>query len=110
MNVSEDYLQDGTSPYFGALVGRVANRIAKGSFSLEGQQYNLSINDPPNTLHGGVWGFSRRSWKMTWSGVNDDGHQAVKLALISDDGEEARLSTMEITQNCCVWSLLCRRL
>ncbi len=84
-------LQDGTSPYFGAVVGRVANRIAKGQFTLDDRNYNLSINDPPNTLHGGVWGFSRKSWKMVWSGVNDDGHQAVKLALTSADGDEARL-------------------
>ena len=85
-------------------MGRVANRIAKGSFTLDGQQYNLSINDPPNTLHGGVFGFSRRSWKMIWSGVNDDGHQAVKLALTSADGEEASIFYSPI-QHCNFYDL-----
>ena len=44
--------QNGTSPYFGCIVGRVANRIKDGKFTLNGVQHNLSINNPPNTLHG----------------------------------------------------------
>ena len=45
-------IQDGRSPYFGAVVGRVANRIARGHFMLEGRAYKLTINNPPNALHG----------------------------------------------------------
>ncbi|AQK64448.1 Galactose mutarotase-like superfamily protein, partial [Zea mays] len=49
---SLDPYLNGTSPYFGCIVGRVANRIKDGKFTLNGVQYNLSINNPPNTLHG----------------------------------------------------------
>lgn len=69
----------------------MANRIADAAFKLDGQSYSLSVNDPPNSLHGGVWGFNRQSWTLVWSGVNDDGHQAVKLGYTSDDKQEASL-------------------
>lgn len=81
-------MQDGTSPYFGAVVGRVANRIANATFSLDGKQYNLSANDPPNSLHGGVWGFSRRTWEVLRSELHDDGSQSVTLAIVSKSGDE----------------------
>ena len=83
-------MQDGTSPYFGAVVGRVANRIANATFSLGNKHYKLTANDPPNSLHGGVWGFSRKSWDILRSEVNDNGYQAVKLGVISNSGDEAR--------------------
>lgn len=51
-----------TEPYFGATIGRYANRIANGKFTLEGKQYNLSINNGPNTLHGGTTGFQSQQW------------------------------------------------
>lgn len=52
-----DYLTN--PPYFGATIGRVANRIANGKFSLGGKEYQLAINAPPNTLHGGWVGFNK---------------------------------------------------
>src|ERR671933_540745 len=52
------------SPYFGALVGRYANRIAGGRFELNGQTYQLPVNNGPNSLHGGPGGFSWRVWSV----------------------------------------------
>ena len=83
-------MQDGRSPYFGATVGRVANRIAGAKFVLNGVQYNLSANDPPNSLHGGKFGWSRKPWTLSSREVFDDGGSAVKLKYTSVDGEEVR--------------------
>src|SRR5262249_17787791 len=81
----KDYL--GEHPFFGCVVGRVANRIAKGKFTLDGKQYTLAINNPPNTLHGGKQGFDKKVWKIADKGKGD-GKGWLKLTYLSKDGEE----------------------
>jgi aldose 1-epimerase len=73
-------------PYFGATVGRHANRIAKGHFTLDGKDYSLFLNNGPNSLHGGKIGFSRRVWKAEiLPGMTA---AAVRFTYLSKDGEE----------------------
>jgi len=76
----------GSNPYFGCLVGRYANRIAKGRFTLDGQSYQVTINDGENHLHGGVQGFDKRHWKATPSSGPDS--VALTLTYTSADGEQ----------------------
>lgn len=78
----EEYI-NGNSPYMGAVVGRCANRIAKGKFTLLGKQYTLAVNNGPNHLHGGIKGFSKVVWDVT--SVSDSN---VKMQYFSADGEE----------------------
>jgi len=79
-----DYEKPG--PYFGALVGRYANRIAKGTFSLDGKEYHIPLNDGPNALHGGPKGFDKRVWDANES--SDAAGQHLHLHYLSKDGEE----------------------
>jgi len=83
----EEPYQDSTSPYFGALVGRVANRIANAQFELNGQKYRLAANNGPNCLHGGIMGFSRVTWEISDQGKNEHG-QYVELQYHSPNGDE----------------------
>lgn len=73
-------------PYFGAIVGRYANRIAKGQFKLEGKQYQVTVNNPPNMLHGGKVGFDKKIWQVVEDGPSKD--QRLHLHYLSKDGEE----------------------
>jgi aldose 1-epimerase len=77
----EDYIKD-TKTYFGAVAGRYANRIANGTFKLEGKEYHLSTNEGTNTLHGGIEGFDRRNWTGT------EVANGVELTLVSKDGDQ----------------------
>lgn len=81
-NNLEEYLKS-EEAFFGAVCGRTGNRIAKGKFTLEGKEYQLAINNGPNSLHGGVKGFNAVVWDM-----QELDQQSVKLSYLSKDGEE----------------------
>ncbi|GMA15419.1 galactose mutarotase (plasmid) [Deinococcus metallilatus] len=82
----EPYFDRTSSPFFGALIGRYANRIAGGRFTLQGRTYQLAQNDGPNALHGGERGFDQRLWDGH-AFVGEDG-PGVMLTYLSPDGEE----------------------
>ncbi len=73
-------------PWFGTITGRVANRIAKGRFTLDGKQYSLAINNGPNHLHGGVNGFDRAVWKARAEKTSQ--YARLILSHTSPDGDE----------------------
>ena len=77
----------GVHPYFGAIVGRYANRIGKAAFKLDGKVYKLAANNGENHLHGGTKGFDKAVWRLEDLGVKGAGAM-VKMSYISEDGEE----------------------
>ena len=88
-----DYEAHNGDIHFGALIGRYANRIANGRFSLDGKTWQLPINDGPNTLHSGPNSFDRKVWTVT--GTRSDGNSAsVTLRYVSPDGENGFPGTL----------------
>lgn len=77
--------------YCGAICGRVANRIAGGSFELGGKSYSLAVNNGPNHLHGGLCGYSDKCWS-----VDEVSEQHVALSLVSPDGDEGYPGTVTL--------------
>ncbi len=90
----DDYLA--RNPNFGTLVGRYANRIAGGRFVLDGREHRLTLNDGPNSLHGGVRGFGKRLWSVEPLPVGADGNVAIALSLASEDGDQGYPGRMQV--------------
>jgi len=88
----EGYLAQ--SPYFGAIVGRFANRIAHGQFSLDGVTYHLATNNGPNSLHGGLRGFDKVLW--TAEPVQSDSDAGVVFHYLSPNGEEGYPGNVDV--------------
>ena len=89
---SLDAYASAVAPYHGATIGRYANRIAKGKFTVSGEDYVLPINNPPNHLHGGPQGFYCQVWEVENSYQN-----SLVLSYISEDGEEGYPGTVKVS-------------
>ncbi|MDR0543373.1 MAG: galactose mutarotase [Dysgonamonadaceae bacterium] len=85
-----DYLND-QEPYFGAVCGRTANRIANGRFTLDDVEYPLAVNNGPNSLHGGLKGFNAVVWDVK---LLDN--QTLELSYLSKDGEEGFPGNLQV--------------
>lgn len=92
-DTAQDYLVK--PQFFGVSVGRYANRIAKGRFSLDGKEYVLETNDGPNHLHGGLNGFDKRMW--TVESLKNGAEARVVLRYVSPDGEGGYPGTLTST-------------
>ena len=86
----EDY-KKAEEPYYGATVGRYANRIARGRFTLEGKDYTLATNNAPNHLHGGDEGFQYKVWDAV-----QNGPASITFTYLSPDGEEGYPGNLQV--------------
>lgn len=97
VNLGYDHL-DGyleRHPYFGSTVGRFCNRIAKGKFAIDGQSYELAINNGPNHLHGGIEGFDKLIWDA--EAIEEENAVGVRFSVVSPDGHEGYPGSLEVT-------------
>jgi aldose 1-epimerase len=85
-NEVESYMNAVDKPYFGSIVGRYGNRIAKGSFELDGETWSLARNNDPNHLHGGVIGFDKVVWDA--EPITGEGFTGLRLTYLAKDREE----------------------
>lgn len=93
-NRVEDYINAVDKPYFGSIVGRYGNRIAKGKFTLDGETYSLAINNGENHLHGGVIGFDKVVWDA--EPIKGAGFTGVELMYRAKDMEEGYPGNLDI--------------
>ncbi|WP_236796912.1 aldose epimerase family protein [Amycolatopsis sp. GM8] len=89
--VAKNSPEAGGGVYFGALIGRYANRIAKGTFTLDGQTYHVPVNNNGNSLHGGLVGFDKKVWDVA------PVPGGIKLSLTSPDGDQGYPGTLKAT-------------
>lgn len=89
------YTQKLNTAYFGALIGRYGNRIARGTFKLDNHTYHVPINDGPNSLHGGTNGFNKQIWDA--KDVSAEGDPALELHYLSKDGEMGFPGNLDVT-------------
>lgn len=89
----EEYLNN--DGYFGALIGRCANRILDGRFTIGDKEYHLGINDGKNSLHGGIKGFDKYIWNAEETG--SDSEPALRLYITSPDGDEGYPGKLDVS-------------
>lgn len=96
--ISDEYL--GSYPYFGAIIGRFGNRIAKGNLVIEGKTFEMAINNGPNHLHGGKIGFDRKLFEAET--IQNNEQVGIKLTCLSPDMEENYPGNLKVT---CIYTL-----
>lgn len=83
-------------PYYGCVAGRVANRIANGSFAVDGVVYSVAVNNGKNHLHGGIEGFDQKVWKATAYIDENRAVAGVRFSYLSMDGEEGYPGNLQV--------------